>query len=255
MKDEIIAEEMEFMTVDEADLPDIISKQMILMADLEEKMNKALEKADEAKNSAESARKKSAGAFKKKEAIEALQSASVELAEAQSSSIDAQQISFEYQRQMTEITKYLFGLGCTNISINRAIIQGLRDGIDGKEAEKFGDLAKEHMLTLIKQLKAQEDIQNKTENLSTYIREQGSRLDSQETIIEKQIQKDQEHDVKFIENKVQDEKHDQAISSLQREVVEIREELKNQNRSPKLMYVSIVLSIIAIIVSIVSMFI
>ena len=216
-------ENIEVMTVDEAELPSIISSQLDLIAELEEKMNAAIEKGNSAKESAASAKEKSAGAFKKKEAIEALQSATFDLAEAQASSLDAQQVLFEYQRQMTEITKYLFGLGCTNISVNRAIIQGLRDGVEGKDSEKFGELAKQHMLTLIKQLKAQEDIQNKTTNLSVHLKEHEERLDSQEEKLDRQIS---------AQNK-KDSQQDQLIEKKRKAGVVQAEELEKRKQKDK----------------------
>lgn len=244
MGEVINKENIAIMTVDENELPSIISGQLDLMADLELKMSDALEKAKNVKDSAASAKAKSAGAFKRKEAIEALQSATVDLAEAQSSSMDAQQVFFEYQRQMTEITKYLFGLGCTNISVNRAIIQGLRDGVEGKDSEKFGELAKQHMLTLIKQLKAQEDIQNKTTNLTVHLQEHEQRLDVQEEKLDKQIseqsKKDSQQD-KLIEKnrqiglaqteeikkrKQKDQQQDAAIERQIKKDIEHDEQLK-----------------------------
>lgn len=283
-------ENIEVMTVGEAELPSIISSQLDLIAELEAKMNAAVEKGNSAKESAASAKERSAGAFKKKEAIEALQSATVDLAEAQMSSLDAQQILFEYQRQMTEITKYLFGLGCTNISVNRAIIQGLRDGVEGKNSEKFGELAKQHMLTLIKQLKAQEDIQNKTTNLSVHLKEHEQRLDSQEEKLDRKIseqskkdsqqdqlieknrkagavqaeelekrkQKDKQQDAQLKVREEKDEEHDHQLAELNDMISRLEErvvELENKKIQVNLIYVSVALGAVATILAVIQFFI
>lgn len=152
--------------VNENDLPTIISGQINQLNELNVGVKKALADAEKARSSAEIAKKKSAGAFKKKEAIEELQSASIDIADAVKSQADAQKLSFEFQTKLADISKYLFGLGISNIASNRSVIRELELRLDHASEEELSDLARREILSVVKQLKDQEDILQKQEDLA-----------------------------------------------------------------------------------------
>ena len=169
----------EFSGITESMLPDIISGQIKELEGLELSIKNAVAKAEEAKALACSAKEKQAGLFQKKEAIELLQAATISLAEAEAATVEAQGISFECQKRIGEITKYLFALGCTNMAANRSVVRELKLILEGASGERLDELAKREIVNVIRQLKAQEDILNKQSELSARVREQERQLSEQ----------------------------------------------------------------------------
>lgn len=154
----------------EKDLPEMIQEQIRELNELEKRVNKAMYAADEAKNSAMSAKDKSAGFGKKKIAIEELQSAGIDLAEAVQSGAEAQKISFEFQTKLAKISKYLFGLGVTNIASNRFVVRELEMRLKGASQEELSELARQELMTVVKQLKEKEDIHRKLDSIFKIIK-------------------------------------------------------------------------------------
>lgn len=157
-------------SIEDKELPTIIANQITKLNELDQGVKKAMNAASRAKEAADTAKTKSVGFFKKKEAIEELQSAGIDLAEAVQSGAEAQKISFEFQTKLAEITKYLFGLGVSNIASNRFVVRELEMKLKGASKEKLSELAKQEVLSVVKQLKDQEDILKKQENLSQYVK-------------------------------------------------------------------------------------
>lgn len=165
--------------INEKDLPVMIQGQIRKLNELDESVAKALKAADLATDSANNAKNKSAGFGKKKVAIEELQSAGIDLAEAVQSGAEAQKISFEFQTKLAEITKYLFGLGVSNIASNRFVVRELEMKLKGASQEELSDLARQEIMTVVKQLKDQEDILKKQENITQTIKIHDERLKDQ----------------------------------------------------------------------------
>lgn len=152
------------------ELPDIISGQTQQMDDYSKKIEAAFAKANSAKAVANDARNRSAGLGKKKVAIEALQLAEFELAEAVVSEAEAQQVALECIVKLGENSRFLFGLGVSNLALNRTVVRELELKLGGASALKLTDLAKQETLNVIRQLKAQEDILMKQEELDKKIK-------------------------------------------------------------------------------------
>ena len=153
-----MSNELEIFKVNQSELPNIITDQWRDIQGLEDKVKKSVKMAQTAKTSADRAYGKSAGLGHKKEAIESLQEASVDLAESQVQVVEAQQLSFEYQKKLSEITKYLFALGVSNIAANRTVVRELELKLRGASEGELSDLARKEVLSVISQLKAQEDM-------------------------------------------------------------------------------------------------
>ena len=152
--------------VSASQVPSIIQEQFDGLTALKQNVSEATKKADAAKKSAKSAKEKSAELFHKKEAIESLQEATVDLAEAQISAAQAQEVSFEYQQKIAEITKYLFALGVSNIAMNRSVVRELELKLKGASEEELDEFARQEIIAVVKQLKAQEDIMKKNIQLN-----------------------------------------------------------------------------------------
>lgn len=167
---------------DEKNLPDIIAGQVKKLNELDQSVRNAMAAADKAKDAARTAKNKSAGLFQKKEAIEVLQSSGVVLAEAVQSSAEAQKLSFEFQTKLAEITKYLFGLGVSNIASNRFVVRELEMKLKGASKEELSELAKQELFTVVKQLKEQEDMMLKQANLSNHVKTHEDTLKKQDHV-------------------------------------------------------------------------
>lgn len=212
--------------VEAAQVPSIVSEQFSLLAKLKENVGEASKKADSAMTAAKSAKDKSAGLFHKKEAIESLQAATADLADAQISTTQALEVSFEYQQKITEITKYLFALGVTNIAMNRSVVRELELKLNGASKEELDDFARQEVLNVVKQLKAQEDLMKKQNDLTEKVKshestlrflerkdtEHDAREEEQDALLRRHSDKDAEHDRLIAGNRQKTIEHDKLLS-------------------------------------------
>ena len=205
--DESIVEIVE--GIDESQLPSIITEQFETLHQLRLKVADSTEKAAFAKNSAQSASEKSSGILQRKGTIESLQTAQVDLADAQMSASEAQKVSFEYQKKLGEMTRYLLGLGISNITMNRTIVREIEMRLRGATEEELDELAKKELLGVVRQLKAQEDIMKKQGDLSKKVRRHESRL--QEISI-----RENEQDAELKRQAAVDDEHDELLEAVER---------------------------------------
>lgn len=165
--------------VSEKDLPILLSEQMNKLTELDESIKNAIISSKKASESAKKAKEQSTTFFKRKRAIEGLQTASNHLAQAIQSGTEAQQVSFEFQTQLAEISKYLFSLGVSNIASNRFVVRELELRLKGASDEELSELAKQELLAVVRQLKEQEDLLLKIERVSKYVQEHDNFLQDQ----------------------------------------------------------------------------
>lgn len=174
-------------------LPEI-NRRIDKLNELSIRVEEASEAATKAEDSAKNAMYMSAGFGKKKAAIEGLQKASVNLAEAVQAGAEAQRISFEFQRELAEISKYLFGLGVSNLAMNRTVVRELELRLKGASEEELSELARQELMTVIKQLKAQEDILLKLDKNTKWLKNHEESMKNHEEIIKNQLLKIQQID-------------------------------------------------------------
>lgn len=246
-------------TVEIKELPSIISTQFQKLDILETNVQKAVNMAREAKEKAENAQV-DIGLFKysKKEAINLLQSASEGLAEGLTTAAEAHKVSFEYQTKLTEITKFLFGLGVSNLAMNRSVVRELELKLKGASEEEISDLARQELKNVIIQLKAQEDMMNKQAKLTDKIKKHQEQLLSinkqldnigelyniqdikiaeniksileNRKILENQQQKVFEQDNKIVELKKQDKELEQLIETYYKKLLKHDKEFEEQQK-------------------------
>lgn len=168
-------QDIQFVAVDEKMLPELIQGQIGKLKELDEGVIKALDAAKKAEEKADRAKNLSAGwslfGGDKKKAIEGLQQAGVELAGAVQSGAKAQKLSFEFQTRIVDVTKYLFNLGVGNIAANRVVVRELELRLSGASKEQLSDLARQEVVSVIRQLKDQEDLLRKQERMQERIKE------------------------------------------------------------------------------------
>jgi len=219
-----------------SELPQVITSQLEKLNNLDSKVKAAIEKASFAQGLAEDALTKKAGFGHAKTAIEALQEYGYTLAEAVASEAEAQRIAFEFQTEIAKISKYLFALGVNNISVNRSVVRELEAKLRGASASELSELAKIETLNVIKQLKAQEDILNKHEQLEKNVKEIHNENIRQDKELESQAEVDKRHDDELCEQSETDKlhdrdlkiraeidaRHDEMISALRADIYELK---------------------------------
>ena len=221
----------------EKDLPVLIQGQIEELNNLDKSVKKAMDAAAKSKSSAERAEGMSAGLFKKKAAIEELQSAGMDLAKAVQVGAEAQKISFEFQTKLAKITKYLFGLGVSNIACNRELEMRLQ----GASQEKLSALAREELMMVVKQLKDQEDMLKKIEAISEIIKTHDGSL-------KVQSQKNQQIDEQLKTQEAQ-------ANLLNNEVANLKTQLASKDKEKTILTkITLVTAVIALVVAVIRFF-
>ena len=185
----------EIITVNVDDIPEVISSQITKISELEEKVkasDKSAKKAMEYVSSQMSKyEEKGWGIFKHrsgntKDIVEDTQEAIEKLAEAQQVTVEALNKSFEFQKKLAKASEYLFNLGCANITVNRIAVRAIEAKLSGASKEKISDLARQEMMDVVTQLKQQEDILKKQEELKAKVKKNSDRLNEKDELDEKQ---------------------------------------------------------------------
>lgn len=199
-------------------VPNLINEQFTKLEVVKNNVERATSKARKAQQRAEEAKNISPGLFHRKEAIEELQTVTEEIADAQIASAEAQEVSFEYQQKLGEITKYLFSLGVSNIATNRSVVRQLQLKLRDASEKDLDELARQEIIGVVKQLKAQEDIMIKQSAMSDIVKRHDKRLNAgdakdkeQDEEIGRQAEKDKEHDKRLDAGDAKDKEQDQEI--------------------------------------------
>ena len=150
-------------------------------------------------------------AGKTKDIVEDTQEAVERLASAQQVSVNALKKSFEFQKKLAETSKYLFELGCANITVNRIAVRAIEAKLNGASKGEISELARQEMMAVVRQLKEQEDILKKQEFLTSKVKENVSRLDEKDA-----LDKEQSDKISSLsnENKEQNKKLDKIHNTL-----------------------------------------
>lgn len=221
MENNIVSVQIE--NIDEKQIPDLIQNQFTQMSELRKEIEGATNNAYDAKEMV--INEVTTTVQGSKAAIESLQSATLSLANAQVDAIKAQTKSFEYQQKLGDITKFLFRLGLSNISMNRIVVEELEKRLKNASQEELDDLAKSEIQNLLKQLKEQQDVYKKQEELTKLLKEESRINQNQQREIESQAEKDVEHDKKIAELYDLLMKQDDMIKKLMLDVNELKTDI------------------------------
>ena len=217
------------ITVNVDKLPEIITTQIDTISVLEKKIKACDDSANNAMNyvSEEMHRYEDKGKWifkhrsgNTKDVIEDTQKAIDNLAEAQHVTVDALRQSFEFQRKLAEVSKYLFELGCANITVNRITVKAIEAKLKGASKKDISELARQEMLAVVKQLKEQEDILKKQEDLNAKVKSNFERLNEKDRIDAQQSQRLVELSALLGNKDSIDKRQDEAISGLKSELKE-----------------------------------
>lgn len=138
--------------------------------------------------------------------MEAMQNSQMSLSEATLKNTEALEKTFEYQQALTNITKFLFGLGVSNIAVNRTIVRELELRLEHASEEEIDDMARQELLNVVHDLKAQEDITKKQTDFSLRLKNVNDELDG----IDSDLQGLKQHynkTIKALNNKITELEH------------------------------------------------
>lgn len=221
MKDMIeIESENGIISVNTENIPDIVAGRIEEITSIEKEVNNSEASAKKAMEYVNSQmtryEEKGKWIFKHrsgntKDIVEDTQEAIEQLASAQQVSVKALKKSFEFQKKLAETSKYLFELGCANITVNRVAVRAIEAKLNGASKEEISELARQEMLAVVRQLKEQEDILKKQEFLTSKVKENVSRLDEKDA-----LDKEQSDKISSLsnENKEQNKKLDKIHNTL-----------------------------------------
>lgn len=189
------------------DLPAIISAQVAQIKELGLKIEDAITSADEAKDAAAAAGDMPVKFGHKRKAIKELQESGKKSAEAIGDTVEALQLSFEYEKQLGEISKFLIALGAFSAEHTRKTVAQLKAEILNKgTGASLNDVAKKQLIQVIAQLEAQGETIERQEALER-------ELDEQE-------RKDAEHDEQLAALRKEDDEQDALISENRKRISE-----------------------------------
>lgn len=236
----------DIITVNVDSLPDIISTQIDTISALEKKVNACDASAKKAMDyvSGQMTRYEDKGKWifkhrsgNTKDIIEDTQEAIDNLASAQQVTAEALRQSFEFQRKLAEASKYLFELGCANVTVNRISVRAIEAKLNGASKKDISELARQEMQAVVKQLKDQEDILKKQEELKAKVKSNVERLNAKDTLDTEQTKQIDNLNIKMSEKDRLDAEQSQRLEELgamlenKDSVDQHQEEAITQNRS------------------------
>ena len=225
------------------DLPLIISDRFKTIAEIDEKIKAAEKKCRESQDKVDALIQ--ANFFTKGDAINSTQNAVKALSDAQNALLQAQTMLFDNQSQMAEVMKYLLLLGASSIAMNRAVTLQLEAKLKQAEEEELSESAQNELKNIIRLLHDQQSAFSRQELLEGSVREHTKAIDLIHNVDAAQDKKDEKHDELIGNNARKNDAQDKKDAEHDKEI----------SRLNKLVLVSLIVGAIALVVSIVGLFI
>lgn len=171
--------------IDPQELPEIIRGKVTLLEDLEKQKKDACDNAKLAKEKADSMKSFVTKKFlwheyesgDPKAIIKDMQDVIQNIAKAQETNAKATALSFEFMKQLSETSEYLFGLCCFNFAATEKMIEELTTyGQDLTGHNGISDAIKTKMLEVAKRLNMQKDLMLRQNKLEEKLREKDREL-------------------------------------------------------------------------------
>lgn len=210
--------------------------------------NNAKQKVLSAKSKAEEVEKLKAGFIHRKATIESLQEGHVDLAKsqldiadtvmqitnvqgnlakAQGDTMEALKLTFDFDKEIANATKYLFLLGCSSIAASQTVCRTLEMKLRDASEEELSEYARQELENVVNNLKAQESIlerQKQTEedldlfvsvvNENTeYIKMHDKIIKEQASQIADSIQKEADLDKRLFNSESKDIEQDKRLDA------------------------------------------
>ena len=154
-------EKLDILNIPESEVPAVINEKFSQLAKIKNEVQYLQSSSIEIKNNAVVAKNKKVGLFNKKNAIKDLQTLTVDISNNQVANAEITNKILIYQQKTAEIMKFLLGLGVTNLATNRAVVKQLKDRLASAQDGSVDEYEEKEILSVLRQLKAQEDILEK----------------------------------------------------------------------------------------------
>lgn len=174
-----------------SELPIIIEEQVKKIEELGEKIETALSKAEDAKSVAKKTKDMKVKWGQRKKVIKELQISGEKSAEAIGETVGALKVSFEHEKQLAEISKFLLAIAACSAAHTEQAIEEINNAIQNRAAGKpLNNTAKERLQEIVNQMKAQgetikrmEEKEAQDEEQNKQIREMAEDDDRQDALI------------------------------------------------------------------------
>ncbi len=232
------------------DLPSVVTEACNRIPKIGKQVEIAVNKAKIAEKSANEAKQKSAGwsllGEKKQIAIETLQQAVVDQAECVSSTIEANKEIFDSLQDFSKAINYLFVLSVGNVAASRTVVRQLEMMLSNASKEELSEFARIEMESVIKRLRAREDIQDRINGHDALFQEHKSILDSNKKDLGELDEK-----VKGAESRIDGhdtlfQEHNERLEAIEKDIADIQKKLNQKSFFDTTLF-KIIVSLIAIV--------
>ena len=241
--------------IPEEQLPLVISEQFQNIKNIDRKIKGVEYKIKIAKESAEKIQNKHL--LVSKETINTTQNSIKAVVEAQTTLAEAQKLLFELQQRMSEGMRFLLLLGAENVAMNKRVVSELEMQLKNASQEELSEERRKELIGVISLLREQENAFNKqseileiVSNNTNVINEHENKIIEINKIDELQDEKDKVHDKLIDENSKTNNEQDIKLKKLDDTDLTHNQKIK---QSKDLAVFGIILSCIAIILSIIAL--
>lgn len=169
-------EKLDILNIPESEVPAVINEKFGQLAEIKNEVQYLQSSSIEIKTNAVVAKNKKVGLFNKKNVIKDLQTLTVDISNNQVANAEITNKILIYQQKTTEIMKFLLGLGVTNLATNRAVVKQLKDRLASAQGGSIDEYEEKEILSVLRQLKAQEDILEKQERMGERFNELNDKI-------------------------------------------------------------------------------
>lgn len=169
-------EKLDILNIPESEVPAVINEKFGQLAKIKNEVQYLQSSSIEIKNNAVVAKNKKVGLFNKKNVIKDLQTLTVDISNNQVANAEITNKILIYQQKTAEIMKFLLGLGVTNLATNRAVVKQLKDRLASAQDGSIDEYEEKEILSVLRQLKAQEDILEKQERMGERFNELNDKI-------------------------------------------------------------------------------
>ena len=164
-------EKLDILNMPESEVPAVINEKFDQLAEIKNEIQDLQSSSIEIKNNALIVKNKKVGIFNKKNAIKDLQTLTVDISNNQVANAEITNKILMYQQKIAETMKFLLGLGVTNLATNRAVVKQLKDRLESAQDGSIDEYEEKEILSVLRQLKAQEDMLEKQKRIGEKINE------------------------------------------------------------------------------------
>lgn len=164
-------EKLDILNMPESEVPAVINEKFDQLAEIKSEIQDLQSSSIEIKNNALIVKNKKVGIFNKKNAIKDLQTLTVDISNNQVANAEITNKILMYQQKIAETMKFLLGLGVTNLATNRAVVKQLKDRLESAQDGSIDEYEEKEILSVLRQLKAQEDMLEKQKRIGEKINE------------------------------------------------------------------------------------